>query len=59
MHRVGRYAQSSSQHGIGLEDRVRERKLRETAVVSGFGRHERGETMILTETLGPGGYRLS
>jgi hypothetical protein len=59
LHRVDRYAQWSSQHDIGLEGRVRERKLKETAVVRGFGGAKESAAVILTETLSSGGYRLS
>jgi len=60
LHRVGRCALSSSQHDTDLEDRVHERTLGETMVVSEFGEDANmGATEILTETLSPGGYRLS
>ena len=38
LHRVDRYVLLSSQHDTDLEDRVRERMLEETTVVSVFGR---------------------
>ena len=38
LHRVDRCVPSSSQHDTDLEVRVRERMLKETAVVSEFGR---------------------
>jgi len=54
LHRVDHYVPWSSQHGIDLEDRVRERMLerkrRSLAVL------EDAEVRIRTETLGPSGY---
>jgi len=57
LHRVDHYVPWSSQHGIDLEDQVRERMLerkRQSSAVLEDGAV--GAMRIRTETLGPSGY---